>query len=319
MLLLRPRTAWAGIATSLAIGLAALGLLAWMTDGGFLRHVFLYNINRIDLSRLGLVSSITAMHALYLAAACLSAALWIQSRSAHYRGARTLGAFRQRLRDSDGDTGFAILIAYFLIATAMLLTIAKVGSNVNYFIDWLFIAAILAALGCWQAARLAYEPRGAAVKAGTLALLLPGLIAAQAVLLPPAPDYADRLDPARVAELERLAGLVRTADRPVISDDMVVLLRGGQPVMWESAIFAELASKGVWNPAPFVAKIRRREFGFFVTDGGRGAPYFEDRYGQFMADALDEAYPVKKRLAGFTLHLPAEAAATGGSNKGPAR
>jgi hypothetical protein len=305
LLVLKPRIAWAGIATSLAAGLATLAVLAWVTDGGFLRHIFFYNINRFDLSRVSMIARFGSMHVLYLAAGCIGAALWIRSRSPGYRGAGGLAGLRQRLAGSEADIGMAVLLAYFLVTTLMLITVAKVGSNYNYFIDWMFAAGILAGIGCWQAARLALEPRASAPKPGLVALLLPALIGFQAVLLPPAPDYAERLDPTRVAELERLTAMVRAAERPVISDDMVVLLRGGQPVMWESAIFAELASKGVWNPRPFADRIRRGEFAFFVTDGGRGAPYFEDRYGQFMAAAIDQAYPVKRVLAGFTLHLPA--------------
>lgn len=309
LLVLKPRTALAGIASSFAMGLAALGALAWMTDGGFLRHIFLYNINRFDLSRLELAFRLGKMHALYLAAGCLGAARWIQSRWHRYSGARGFAELRRRLQGADGDTGFAILLAYFLLTTLMLVTIAKVGSNINYFIDWMFVIGILAGIGCWQAARLAFEPKGSSPQAGLIALLLPALIGVQAILLPPPPDYAQRLDPVRVAELERLTALVKAADRPVISDEMVVLLRGGQPVRWESAIFAELGSKGMWDPAPFVARIRRGEFAFFVTDGGRGDPYFEDRYGRFMADAIDEAYPVKVKLAHHIVHFPARQAA----------
>ena len=300
LLVLNPRLAWAGMATSVAAGLAALGVLAWLTDGGFVRHIFLYNINRFDLSRMDMIARIGGMHVLYLGAGCIGAAFWIRSRLPRYRDVRGLAELRQRLCGFEGDTGFAVLLAYFLVTTLMLITVAKVGSNYNYFIDWMFAAGILAGIGCWQAARLAFDPRVGSPKPSLLALLLPALIGTQAVLLRPPPDYAERLDPVRVAELERLTAMVRAADRPVISDDMVVLLRGGQPVMWESAIFAELASNGMWNPVPFADKIRRGDFAFFVTDGGRGDPYYEDRYGQFMADAIDQAFPVKRRLADFT-------------------
>ena len=320
LLVLKPRIALAGMATALAAGLGTLGVLAWLTDGGFVRHILLYNINRFDLSRLDMIVTLGGMHLLYLAAGCIGAALWIRSRLPHYRGVRGLVELRRRIAGTQAGLGMALVLAYFALTTLMLVTVAKVGSNYNYFIDWMFVIAILAGIGCWQAVRFARDAGDTAPVPALSALLLPVLIGAQALFLSP-PDYAERLDPVRVAELEQLSGMVRTADRPVISDDMVVLLRGGQPVMWESAIFAELASKGVWNPAPFTDRIRRGEFAFFVTDGGRGAPYFEDRYGQFMAGAIDQAYPVKRQLAGFTLHLPAghDQPGTAGSSTSPAR
>lgn len=315
LLALRPRVALAGMATSLGVGLAALAMLEWMTNGGFLRHILLYNINRFDLSRLSLVAMIVEFHGLYVAAACLGTALWVQRRSHKYRGANSVSEIRRRLQGSEGDIGLSILVAYFLLTTVMLVTVAKVGSNINYFIDWILAAGMLAAIGCCQAACVACDAGPHAAKPLSSAVLLPALIGIQAMLLPPAPDYADRTDPRRVAQLQRLTALVKAADRPVISDDMVVLLRAGQPVMWEPAIFAELSSKGMWDPAPFVAKIRRGEFAFFVTEGGRGDPSYEERYGQFLAIAIAEAYPVKRTLAGYTLHLPVKATANPAPNR----
>ena len=51
-LLLRPRLAWALAASCVVIGLVVLGALQLATDGGFVRHIFLYNVNRFDPSRL---------------------------------------------------------------------------------------------------------------------------------------------------------------------------------------------------------------------------------------------------------------------------
>ena len=110
------------------------------------------------------------------------------------------------------------------------------------------------------------------------------------------------------AEIEALVTLVRSAPRPVISDDMVLLLRAGKAVEWEPAIFTELASEGMWDERPFVRLIEGRHFAFFVTMGGRGTRLFNARYTPAVADAIDAAYPVKRRLAGYTLHLPVASA-----------
>jgi hypothetical protein len=89
---------------------------------------------------------------------------------------------------------------------------------------------------------------------------------------------------------------------------MVLLLRSGKDVLWEPAIFAELASTGAWDQRPLVAQIKARRFAFFVTDGGRGEPMFDSRYTPAVADAMDAAYPRQRRLAGYYLHYPPAAA-----------
>ena len=76
-------------------------------------------------------------------------------------------------------------------------------------------------------------------------------------------------------------------------------------MLWEPAIFAELASTGDWDERPFVRRIRNREFAFFVTWGQRGFDRFDERYNPAVADAIDAAYPITQRAAGLIVHRPA--------------
>ena len=118
------------------------------------------------------------------------------------------------------------------------------------------------------------------------------------------PTYENTWDTTRVADLVALSNRVQTAKKPVISDDMVILLRNNRPVLWEPAIFAELASVGMWDEEPFVSRIQRGEFAMFITVGTRGMQPFDSRYNTRIADAMDEVYSIKETLAGYTLHLP---------------
>ncbi len=49
LLLVDRKTALRGLAASTLLGLIILGTLTWLTDGGFVRHIFMYNVNRLDL------------------------------------------------------------------------------------------------------------------------------------------------------------------------------------------------------------------------------------------------------------------------------
>jgi len=295
LLLTRPRTAIVGIAACLALGLGALGALDWATDGGFLRHIFLYNINRFDPARLVWIPQAVMLHLVFFAAAAAGVMAGLAGRFPAFRADRRLRSLCEDLRSDPADATFLMLLAYLLVTTAMLALVAKSGSSVNYLIEWMLASAIFAGIGL----------AGLGSRPGTrrLALLLPLAITFQAALLPKALGYGKLMDAGRVAEADRLSALIRAAKRPVVSDDMVILLRNGKPVQWEPAIFAELASTGVWDERPFVERIRAGEFAFFVTVGDRGEHLFDSRYNPAVADAIHASYPVRREMAGYTLHL----------------
>jgi len=306
-LLLRPRLAWACAAGCVVLGLAVLGALAWTTDGGFIRHIFLYNVNRFEAWRLMLFLDIVLGHAFYFAVLAIGLAARLRARLPLYRGCADAAALRERLAPAPADSLLLLVLVYALLAGLMTLTVAKSGSNVNYFVEWMAVLAILLGILVRDAAAAAL---GVASGAGSKRLfaqpaLLPLLIGLQALTLASPPGRAEIGAPSRVAELEILSAMVREADRPVISDDMVLLRRSGVPVQWEPAIFAELASTGVWDERGFVARIRARQFAFFVTAGTRGQRLFDSRYNPAVAEAVAAAYPVRRKLAGFTVHLPA--------------
>lgn len=299
----KPRAAWTLLASCLALGLVALGALEWLSGGGFLRHVLLYNINRFEASRLLWIASALGAHALYFGLILISLRYRLKERLPAYRGVG-LRELRERLLRSQSDASLLLLLVYFGLATLMLVTVAKSGSNLNYFIDWMCVAGILVGIACRTAAVTAVAPRAAPQGSLLLAVAVPAAIGIQAIMLEPPPDYRVQLDPKRQREMHELVSIVREADRPVISDDMVLLLRAGQPVLWEPAIFAELASKGIWDERPFTARIRCGDFAFFATAGERGETLFDSRYNPAVSDAIDAAYPTKTVFAGLTLHLP---------------
>ncbi|HEX8534554.1 MAG TPA: hypothetical protein VF662_10330 [Allosphingosinicella sp.] len=305
MLILRPRTAAAGIATCIALGLAILLGMNWVTDGGFSRHVFGYNASTVNLKQLLLVPMQMAIHSVFFGLAFF--AMHGRSRSL-VRDVRSAGGWRAA-RDlvlaDRARTTLLVLLAYFAFSGAMLLTIAKSGANQNYVIEWLFVTAMFVGLSISDAARLVGRDyaSAAAVKAPALAIVAVAALAAQMLVLPT--NRFDRLEPlAPRAEMDRLAALVKAADKPIISDEMVMLLQMGKQVILEPCM-PTLARVGLYDNRPYIAKIRRGDFAFFITFRERGEETFDSRYDPEVADAMDEAYPVKRRLAGYTLHLPA--------------
>jgi hypothetical protein len=100
---------------------------------------------------------------------------------------------------------------------------------------------------------------------------------------------------------------IARSPRPVVSDAMVLLIRGGQPVRWEPAIAAELGSAGLYDQVAFAKLVRAGHFGFFVTAGDRGERLYDERYNPVVANAVDAAYPRRERYGDLVLHLPRKA------------
>jgi hypothetical protein len=306
-LLLRPRLAWACAGGCVALGLSALAALAWATDGGFLRHIFLYNVNRFEAWRLLLFKDVVLGHIFYFAVLAIGLAARFKARLPHYRGCGGVAALRERLASAPADALLLLVLVYAVLAGLMTLSVAKSGSNVNYFVEWMAVLAILLGILVRDAAAAAVGgvPGEGSKRLFAQPALLPILIGLQALTLASPPARAETRAPSRIAELEELSSMVREARRPVVSDDMVLLRRSGVPVQWEPAIFAELASTGAWDERTFVERIRAGRFAFFVTAGNRGQRLFDSRYNPAVADAIAAAYPVRRKLAGFTVHMPA--------------
>ena len=310
--LVRKDLAWRLVASCVALGVAVLGTLAVATDGAIIRHLFFYNANRLAPIQLLFLAEAILSYRYLLIAISFGMMLQISTRWRAFRQAAI--PLRQHLQTCRQDFLLVLTVLYSFLAFLMAFAIAKSGANVNYLIEWLTSLAILSGIAARPAARalvgIASEVSGGARSSPILAplavALVPLLIGAQMLVLEPAKANAARRAGAETEELVKLEKMIRSADAPVISDDMVLLRRAGVPVQWEPAIFAELASTGIWKEEPFIALVKARRFAFFITDGSRGKRVFDSRYNPGVADAMDEAYPVKRRLAGYTLHLPSQ-------------
>jgi hypothetical protein len=272
-----------------------------MTDGGFVRHVFMYNVNRLDLSRLAnLAGGIGAHLPLAVLAAVGAACSWQRVRSAA-GGTVSL----QSVRALKGDrVGFAslVLLVFLAIKTLMLPAILKSGSNHNYLIEWLSALAIFAGIAMHQLVAVAL---GKESSLPDRAPLLLALVVSFAVM----PLLQNRLVSsqqmeARAAKLAPLVARIAAAPKPVISDDMTLLIRAGRRVAWEPAIAAELAHTGVYDEAAFVRLIRAGAFAFFATEERMGTKAFNERYNPAVTAAIRDVYPLQEDVGRNILHLP---------------
>jgi hypothetical protein len=289
----------------LLFGGAALLYLSWLTDGGFLRHVLLYNLNRYSVHTAALALWYERGHLFFLVLA-IAAAFVGWKRVAVGQGGSGLTSLLEHIAAGRDSRVMAILILYFAISTGMLATLGKSGGSLNYLIEWMCVASVLigtlaATIVERELSRIRLGPSGSKP---LLTVLIPAaLLLVQVLVAPAGYDFGGsdlRTMQARAQLVERISA----ADKPVLSDDMVLLMKAGKQVPWEPAIFAELTSMGLWDERLIVDMISSHRFAFIVTRGHRGAPLYDSRYTPSVDQAIQDAYPRSEENPAGTLHFP---------------
>lgn len=294
MLLVRPKQALKGIGWAVLFGLVIMGVMMALTGGRFVQHIFLYNVNRFsfdNLKRMLDLGFLVQPHHWLLVLASAGFLAWTTLRSRAPADAATSTA------------GFAIRVAlaYLLLSLLSLALVAKLGSNVNYFVDLCAAGALLAGAAAARFRKRAM-PRhelGALLPAGVLMAL-----AMTTVITIPQTHREHAKVRLPIAVLDAEVAAIRTSDKPVISDDMVLVKKAGKPVVWETAIFTELAWANMWDERLMLDRIERGEFAFIRTLGSGNTPY-DGRYRPAVIASIDRAYPVVVRQGRYYDHFPA--------------
>ena len=294
----RPRSALALLGWCAGLGMIALAILMLESDGGFLRHILSYNVNRLDWTRWQLLAGTM------LSQVTLVVIAYFAIRPALRRLAEGgLVALRTRVARDETSATVLLMLTFVAVKTAMLPMILKSGSSSNYLIEWSCGIAVFVGLAAVPVLRAAH--RGVAWPSPILVALLTIMLPIYAWQMPPVENYRSALS-AQSVRSAAMVNRVRASAKPVVTDEMVLLIRAGRPVEYEPAIAAELGHSGVYDEAGFVAKVRHGDFGFFLTRGDRSNSLFNERYNPRVADAIDEAYPRKERDGDFVFHLPAQ-------------
>ena len=290
LLVMKPRAAILAGLGGAVLGLGVLAWLEWQTAGGFLRHILSYNINTWSLGLLVGQLRRQGIYALLLVVAVIGlATLW----------PRRAAASRWPDAGTNGDWPAVVPIVslWLLINVAMLTLLGKTGAWVNYFIELMCICAVpagmLVGLG-WQAVVAA-----AGRSNTTLRLGLVCVVVALATLMATRPPicFVPLKDVGFTAIQENLVREIAAQDRPVLCEDMVLLLRAGQEVPIEPAVFRELARTGTWDQRPFLDLIDTRAFAFVIIE-------ISERYTPEVLAALHRAYPRVETRGPYIIRYP---------------
>lgn len=217
------------------LGLSLFVLLNRLTGGGFFFNVVTANANQFRFDLLEEYTGELWFFMPYLLAGSaifLAGAGWFRVKAWH-------------------------LVAPYLVGAALSgLTIGKVGSNVNYFLE-LAAAMSLAtgALIAWQRPRPLLQRGFMLILAAQIFLLLPGMryqLFTQAALDSP-------------LAMRRLSQIVDQADGPVLADaHMGILPLAGRSLYLQPFEATQLARDGVWDQTPLLEAIARQEFSAII-------------------------------------------------------
>lgn len=273
-------------AVALALGVGGLSLalfflLNWLTAGGFYFHVVTANVNEFGMERLRYnlerlwedASIILLMGTLFLLIGWRTQKSWL-------------------------------MLAPFLVGAFLSsLTIGKIGSNINYFLE---LAAALALIAGMMVVWLRQYPWR-----NVLVIVL--LIVQFGLLLQSSLRHnVDWILTPRYQELNYVQLLeqeVKNAQGLILADEhMGLLTMNDRPLYLQPFTMTQLARDGKWDQQPLLEEIASQAFDLILIHHFDAYAVHKERWTAEMLEAIDTYYRPLKTLSGTVVYIPQEAA-----------
>jgi hypothetical protein len=308
------RTACIGAVLTVSAGAIILLLLEVLTSGGFLAHLIRYNLNRFTLGSLPFFLSILRYHVVILSLSAIWLITTAGMKLKNYVQLKNSASVCPSMEKS--NTYVRFVFTYLIVTALSSAMIFKSGSNVNYLAEWMFAVSAVAGIMMYDGTRYLLEfsrnftlrRRSPAVwpdlarcsfVAATFALMAfqAGSTSPQRFLFAGKDDRWQR-------EYSSLQARVSQAARPLISDDMVLILKAKKQVYLEPAIISELSSLGRFDEAPILKLLDQHYFEYVVTERRLGTDVLNARYSAAMRHSIADNYPTTSYSADYAIHSP---------------
>lgn len=268
-------------AAMLAIGVvAAFFALNAATHGGFLLHVVTANVNHFDFGLLRFfLGDLAVTSGALIVLAFVHAATTFSRRSAA-----------------------SVLVALYLSGTFLsALTIGKVGSSLNYFLELAASTAILGALAISHGKNdaHAWRRRAAAIALGLQIAWMVGV----SVLRPESMDAKLAMR----AEFESLRQVLAAEPGEVLADETMGMLPvTGHAILLQPFEMTQLSRQGIWDQSRLVTDLRAARFALILINDGPRTPesWTRERWTPEMLAAIHARYEAVGALADATLYRP---------------
>lgn len=191
-----------------------------------------------------------------------------------------------------------LLVPYLIGASLSALTIGKIGSNVNYFLELSAALSLVAgAFVAWSAGR----PWLRAALLALLALQTGRLI--ETTFVEFVEPWAERRSV--TAEIRAMAQLVEEAEGPVLADEYMGLITlDDRPLTIQPFEVTQLAWAGLWDQTTFVESIDNQEFSLVLVYHHPTFPLHEERWTAEMLSIIGRRYNLANVLADTYVYRP---------------
>jgi 4-amino-4-deoxy-L-arabinose transferase-like glycosyltransferase len=238
-------------------GMLIFGTITALTHGGFYTNIVSSNINQFNFMHiLSATKQYFFIWPLVILTSLIVMAFTIYIKFSIH--------FDNRFEVLHQPFIFYGLIFYTLGATISAMTIGKIGSNVNYFLE------LIAALSIWFGIgwKIILEQKH------IIQWIFLGFLVIQAVWastnsLALIQQNTRRLDDKQIIDKSLNQRINQAVDSgTVISDDfMDLIVLSGQPIYYQPFEYGELYLAGLWDPTAFVEQINRQEFSLVIVGG----------------------------------------------------
>ena len=196
--------------------------------------------------------------------------------------------------------GWALMGPFLVGGTLSALTIGKIGSNINYFLE---LAAALSLVGGAVVAWSRRQPWRNSLVLVLLSIQIGFLVKST---MDVQVDWI--LTPRRndIVALQRLEQVVLDLKDPIPADEyMSLLTQNGRPLYIQPFEVSQLANDGKWDQSPFLADIANQAFEGILIHHFGPYPVYKERWTPEMLAAIEANYRPAKTLAGTVIFLPA--------------
>ncbi len=267
---------------AVALGILVISIfvfLNWKTAGGFFFHVVVANANRLDK---------------FQGARMIGGSMILAAPLIVVLGGEILSFLHRRPRSS------WLTVSYLMGGSLSALTVVKVGSNVNYFLEWVAAVALVVGTGIarWR------KEMPATVRFVPLLLLTVQLPWGWYWLNPVVDILVRRAVEPEARQLERI---VRTAPGPVLADEwMSMVVVSGRDLFLQPYECTLLAMEGKWDPRRLIAALQEGKFALILMADHPpfSASLVHERWTPEMLSAIRERYEPVTVLAGATIYRP---------------
>ena len=148
------------------------------------------------------------------------------------------------------------------------------GSNVNYFVEWMAAASVLVGMAFIRATSFAAtsKARHHRIAASAGGIVLPLLLSCQAFvgggLAGPLGLHWDTIPNVVAREsARRVLQIMRTSQGPVLSNELVLVVKADKQVPVTPSVIKDLTTRGVWDQTPILGRVEDGYFDKIVIYG----------------------------------------------------